>query len=143
MPEWDGPPPMLPAFEGRDADGNLFRTMDRRQHRHLVVAFADGDSPALSALAAAADDIRENNGELVVVCGNGACPAVPAGVPTVCDRDGAIAAKYRPLLPDWRQPVVFVADRYAEIMATTDGTDPDLAEHVVHWLFSAERQCSL
>jgi hypothetical protein len=134
---------MLPAFEGAGADGARFRTRDLRQHRHLVVAFADEDGSALDALTGRAAEIRDNNGELVVVCGSCACPRLPPGVPMVCDCDGAIAAKYRPLLPDWKPPVVFVADRYGEIMATTDAADPLLADRVVRWLFSAEVQCAL
>jgi hypothetical protein len=143
MPEWDDRPPvMLPAFEATGADGVLFKTSDRRQHRHLVVAFVEAESHALTGLVERAGDIRANNGDMVVVCGSCACPVLPAGIPMVCDGDGAIAAKYRPLLPDWNLPV-FVADRYGEIMATADATDPLLAEHVVKWLFSAEVQCAL
>jgi hypothetical protein len=134
---------MLPAFEAKEAGGERYRTWDARQHHHLVVAFADENGPLLDALTGLAGEIRANNGEMVVVCGNAACPNLPEGVPMVCDCDGAIGAKYRHLVPEWNPPVVFVADRYGEIMATTDGTDPDLANHVVGWLFSAEVQCSL
>lgn len=143
MAEWDGPPVMLPAFEARDADGARYRTWDARQHHHLVVAFTNGGGPLVDALVQRADEIRTNNGEIVIVCEGKSCPPLPSGVPAVHDADGAIAAKYRPLVPQWNAPVVFVADRYGEIMATTDATDTDLARHVVGWLFSAEVQCSL
>lgn len=143
MPQWDGPPVMLPAFEAKDLEGLRYRTWDARQHHHLVVAFAGGGGPLLDALAERAAEIRANNGEMVVVCEGGVCPRLPASVPAVRDTDGSIAARFHPLIADWSPPVVFVADRYGEIMATADATDPDLARHVVDWLFSAEVQCSL
>lgn len=143
MPEWEGTPVMLPAFEAKDLDGLRYRTWDARQHHHLVVAFADGASPLLTTLASRSEEIRANNGELVVVCEGEACPTLPDGLPVVHDRNGFIASRFHPLIANWSPPVVFVADRYGELMAYTDGSDPDLASHVVGWLFSAEVQCSL
>ncbi len=142
MPFWDGPDTMLPAFEGVTDAGEVFRTSERRQFRHLVVAFAEEGSPALSALAARYGEIRANTGDLVVVAPPEVALSLPPEVAVVRDA-GGIAAKYRPILPEWNPPVVFVGDRYGELMAVADARDPNMAEHVAQWVFSNEVQCAL
>lgn len=143
MPFWDGPETIVPAFEGKTDAGGIFRTADCRQFRHMVIAFADEAGPALSELAARAEDIRANTATLVVVAPPGAELGLPPQAPVVRDEGGVIAAKYREIVPEWNTPMVFVADRYGELTAFTDGRDPRPGEHAVQWVFSNEVQCAL
>ena len=143
MPFWDRPDTMLPAFEGVTDAGEVFRTSERRQFRHLVVAFVEEGSPALSDLAARYEEIRANTGDLVVVAPPEAALNLPPEVSVVRDAGGGIAAKYRPIRPEWNPPMVFVGDRYGELMAVADASDPRMAEHVAQWVFSNEVQCAL
>ena len=96
----------------------------------------------MEELAARADEVRANLGDLVIVAPPDVRPDAP-GVPVVPDEDGAIASRFRHLAEPWTPPVVFVADRYGEIMAVTDDSEENAADRVVRWLFSAEVQCSL
>lgn len=144
MPVWDGPATILPAFSGQTEDGRNFRWDNWRQKHHVVIGFAgEGDNSLLARLASRLPEIRANGGEIAFVAPPEADLPFEADIPVIRDPDGQITSRFEDLLEWWRPPVIFVADRYGEIVATTDICDPLAEDNIVEWVFSTEVQCAL
>jgi hypothetical protein len=143
MPVWEGPPLMIPRFEGVRADGQRIRSDDFRQRRHLIIAFAGArENGALEAVVARSAEILAHDACLLVVVPSSAHFTTRANVPLVQDVGGRIEFLFKGYIDKWLPPVFILADRYGELKAWEDGRNPNAAEDILSYLMYTEMECA-
>lgn len=137
----------LPAVHGGGVTRSAYRA-----RKHLALLFVPAiDLPTreyLEAVAARYNEIRESDGEVLVVVmdrgasAEGLAAALDLPFPMLLDADGKAAARF---MPDGATLGLFIVDRYAMLRAQWTLTAPPLppVQEIVDWLLAIDRQCVL